>query len=284
MKKIKGAYFLFICLSLLSCGKEEKESPILARVGEAELSAEQLKNTLGADTTYSTNEMERYISRWVDNELLYQAALADGIESVPEIQDELRKVRRALIVNYFLDKELGSLSEITETRLLNHYEQNKEEFIRENDEYRYSFVVCKDRTFAQQLLKDIRAEKEFAEIIEESYPKKIINSIWDSGYVPLERVIPEIQRTIQRLKIGNSYGPVASSSGHIVFKLQEKFDEGTAREFDQVKELLKRRMEEEWYREHYQQLLGKLKTKKSIFVDFNEKETPVFLDTTDVKN
>jgi parvulin-like peptidyl-prolyl isomerase len=284
MIKLHKFWFLLICFFIVSCGKENKESPILARVGEAELSFEQVKSTLGSDTSYTPNEIESYISRWVDNELLYQAALAEGIGSLPEIQEELRSVRRALIVNYFLDKELGNLAEIPETKLLNYYEQNKEEFIRKNDEYRYFFVVCKDRTFAQQILKDIRAEKEFAEIIEENYPEKIINSIWDSGYIPLEQVIPEIQRTIQRLKMGNSFGPVASSSGHIVFKLQEKYDEGTEREFDQIKEFITRRLEEEWYREHYQRLLGKLKTKKSIFLDFNETEEPVSVDTSEIQN
>ena len=107
MKKIYSfCVLLFYLFLLVVCAKEEEESPIVARDGEAELSIDEVKSTFGKDTIYTANEIQHFVSRWIDNELLYQAALAEGIGSQPEIQDELRRVRRALVINKFLDQEL----------------------------------------------------------------------------------------------------------------------------------------------------------------------------------
>ena len=272
--------------ALSSCSKNEKESPIVARVGESVLSLEQIINDVGSysDSIFYGNELERYVYRWINDEIFYQAGVAEGIVSLPVIQDELRKVRRALIINNYLEQKLGIPEKIPEAQLREYYEENRDAFVRDKTEYRYSFLICKDRNQAQILLRDIRKDSSFAELVKKNHPEKVLNIIWDSDYVSLEGVIPSIQKIIERLNPGATYGPVASETSFVVFKLEEKFDSGSVRKFELVENKIKIRLQEDWYREQYQQLLVSLKNKKRTEIILQNAEKVIIPNTSSVKN
>jgi hypothetical protein len=110
-----------------------------------------------------------------------------------------------------------------------------------------------------------------------------LNKIWDSEYVVLERVIPSIQKNIVQVRPGTSYGPVASESGQIVFKLEEKHEAGSLRDIGLVKDIIKLRLQEEWFGEQYQQLLVSLRSEKPIEINgFMGLETSIGPDS--IKN
>ncbi len=271
---LKVIVVLFVILLSNSCDKNKTESPIIAKVGESVLLLDQILNSIGpqSDTLFYGKQLERYVFLWVDEELFYQAGVAEGFANSPEIQDELRKARRALIINNYLEKNLGEPTEIPEQNLDDYYQENQENFVRDEEEYRYSFLICKDKTYSQTVLREIRKDSSFAGLVKRDYPEKILNITWDSKYVPLERVIPGIQRTIKRLNPGATYGPVASESGFIIFKLEEKYDPGTVRDFDLVKEKIRRLLQEDRLREQYQQLLVSLRNKNEPEINLEKAE------------
>jgi parvulin-like peptidyl-prolyl isomerase len=266
MKNSRKFLYLFVFILMISCKSQQESRSILAKVGEAYLTTEQVSHSIGArdSTDMSAEDLENYIHRWIDEELLYQAGVAEGIASSPEIQDELRKIRRMLIINRYLNNKLHGKQEFSDESLNQYYETHKEDFIRDQNEYRYSFLICKDRKAALSILRDIRRDSSFNRMIETHYPHDVLNKSWDSGYVTSNQIIPVLQKIMVQLRPGSSYGPVASESGLIIFRLEEKFKSGTIREMELVKEILKQRVQEEWYREQYQQLLVSLRNKKPV--------------------
>ena len=276
----KVIVIVLVILLLNSCNKNKTESPIVARVGDSVLSLDQILKNIGSrsDTVFYGNELERYVFGWIDEELFYQAGVAEGFVNSPEIQDELRKVKRALIINNYLEKKLVESEEIPTKILDDYYQQHLETFVRDEEEFRYSFLICKEKTYSQTVLREIRNDSSFSGLIKRGYPEKILNNIWDSKYVPIERVVPGIQRTIKRLNPGAAYGPVASASGFIVFKLEEKYDSGTIRDFELVKEKIRRLLQEDRYREQYQQLLVSLRNMNEPEINLENAEKAIISD------
>jgi len=198
MKKYIEKIFLISLILIFSCNSEKESPTVLAKVGETALTLEQINAAIGLpDDSLAFNEdLEKYIRRWVEEEVIYQAGVAEGLASLPEIQDELRALRRTLIINYYLEKKLADVPEFSENDVFSYYEKHKDDFTREETEFKYSFLICKNRTIARSLLRDVRRDSSFEKIIEKNYPENVLNKTWDSEYVALERVIPSIQKNI----------------------------------------------------------------------------------------
>ncbi|HDL17585.1 MAG TPA: hypothetical protein ENH29_00855 [Bacteroidetes bacterium] len=265
----KTLFLLFISLFVFSCHSPQTENSVIAKVGNSILKTEDFATVFGItpDKLENEAELENLIHRWIDEEILFQTAISKGFAGKPEIQEEMKKIRRSIIINYYLDEEMKNIPEISEQRLLEYYNENMDDFAWSETEYKYSYLICNKRKSALAFLREIRKGKGFAEIVEKNHPAIVLNKKWDSGYLPIEKVIPEIKKILVQLKPGRVYGPVTSSSGYIVFKLEKKAAPGTVQDFQLVKDIIKQRLQEDWYSEHYQELLVSLKDTKNIEIN-----------------
>ena len=257
---------IFMGLIGMACHSKKAVSPLLARVGQTTMTLEQFSSMLSnqALKVADARELENIVYRWIDSEVLYQSAEQEGILNLPEIRDELKKIERDLAINYFLNQKIGEQANITDKEISAYYEKSRDDFIRNHADYRYSYLICKDATIARSLLLLARQGDSFEQLVKENYPENVFNSMWDSGYLPLEQVIPELRRAIDRLPPGSFYGPVATESGAIFCQLVGKYEAGSIKDLKLVADQIRQRLREERYREQYQQLLISLKNKNKI--------------------
>lgn len=262
--------FLLTVLVGLACTGRNDNSPVVARVGHRTLTVKELRAML-PDTGHSPLELQvvrPLIYRWIDREVLYQAAEEARIGEREDIVRQLQQLRRDLLIEYFLADKIATLPEITEAEVKAYYDQNRDYFVRDYPEYRYFYLICKDRKTAIRLKRELREGKDFATLVSENYPQNVLNSEWDSGYVPLERVLPALQRIVPSLQPGTLYGPVMTQGKAVLIRLVERHKANTLKSLEQVRAEIEQRLREEKYREAYQQLLNSLKNKKRIEIHF----------------
>ena len=145
---IKNIFILCFCVaSLMSCKEvlpERKNEKILARVYEKNLYESELKEMnigLGLSPEDSTLQAQLYINKWVQDQLLYDAA-ADNIEESPRIKRLVEEYKASLILNEYeqqlLSEHLDTLVTIDE--ISNYYLENKEQYQRGEDWVRCHFI------------------------------------------------------------------------------------------------------------------------------------------------
>ncbi|HHM23801.1 MAG TPA: peptidyl-prolyl cis-trans isomerase [Bacteroidetes bacterium] len=266
---------LVVLLVLAGCSGKDQESPVIAQVGRAKLTLADLKDIApdSLNPAYLDDQLRNYVYRWVDQQVFYQAALDRGLDERPDIRNELQRLKRDLVVQYFLNENLGRVPEVTDQEIEEYYKQHQENFVRDYPEYRYFFLLCRNRSVANRLKRQLRAGKSFEEVVKENYPDNVLNQLWDSGYVRLEGALPPLRRLIQTLKPGTLYGPVAADGAAIVFRLVERYDAHTVRALPLVRDEIEQRLQESHYREQYQRLLVSLKNKYSIHYYFDRLRT-----------
>jgi len=258
-----------------ACSHQKAESPVIAQVGAARLTLDDLK-AIEADsgsTDYLNDQIRSYVYRWVDRQVLYQAALDKKLDLRPDIRRELDRLRQDLIIQYFLDQNIDDHPQITEEEIQQYYVQHRDDFVRDFPEYRYFYLICKDRSTANRLKRQLRKGKSFAEIVKENYPEKVFNQFWDSGTVQIDQVLPPLQRMVRTLKPGSLYGPVLSNNAAILVQLVERYDSHTVRSLEQVRSEIEQRLKESRYREQYQKLLVSLKNRYKINYFFDRLQT-----------
>ncbi|MEM1127365.1 MAG: peptidyl-prolyl cis-trans isomerase [Bacteroidota bacterium] len=87
------------------CVSESADVPYVARVGEAELTQEDLQaSMIEAAIAIDTSLMrEQIIERWVENELLVQEARRRGLHQLPEVRRRMEENERSLLISALLD-------------------------------------------------------------------------------------------------------------------------------------------------------------------------------------
>ena len=91
---------------MLKCSYLDRELPVAA-VEDVPLTKEELDLGMNSNLkSYSSQEILQYINDWVDQELLYQEAVRQNILATKDMEFELEKLRKAMLVNRFL-KEIG---------------------------------------------------------------------------------------------------------------------------------------------------------------------------------
>src|SRR5689334_19418439 len=87
------------------CGRR-KPDDLLARVGDSDLTLGEALAAIDTSRVPYDDQLRNYVSHWVNEELLYQAAKGDGLDRDDEVLRRVRDARRQLVVDAFLRREI----------------------------------------------------------------------------------------------------------------------------------------------------------------------------------
>lgn len=145
---IKNIVILSLCLcAFFACKKgnlEQKDAKVLARVYDIHLYDTELKEMgigKGLSAEDSAMQAQLYINKWVQDQLLYDAA-AQNIEVTPRIERLVEEYKASLILSEYetslLQEHLDTLVTIDE--ISTYYLENKEQYQRGEDWVRCHFI------------------------------------------------------------------------------------------------------------------------------------------------
>jgi peptidyl-prolyl cis-trans isomerase C len=248
-------FSVIISICVLSCSREAKdESPVIAQVGSKELTLNELENYLPTDSTLELSQVqiEQFVQRWIESELVYQEALSQDFDKDPEIQKELYRVQKDLIVSTFLEQLLKGQQAVTEQEIEEYYEQKSEDFIRTLDFYHLNLIVLESLREANRVRNEIDKGLEFARAAQQYSMDASKQKGGDLGWVAFQELPESIAKALPSLKEGVLSRPIKGEIGYSLVLLIGIRKKGEIQTLEEARPLivwnLKQRKRENAYR------------------------------------
>ena len=122
--------FLFSLLFLLSCSMEkDDETEVLARVNDHVLTIKKLENLLPPGNR-TDNQIKKFVYSWVENILLYDAAVKSGLKEDLALLAMRDLFYRKLLGSTFIRTQTQGNTTITDNDVRKYYQKNKLSFSR----------------------------------------------------------------------------------------------------------------------------------------------------------
>lgn len=135
-KKIKIISVIIVIAAFLTgCDDDKSRNDYVAKVNNSYLTGEEVAAMVdtSAGKKYFRNEV---IKNWIEKELLYQAAVKEGITDEKEFQRLIENSRKELAVSLYIKKYLDEeIVRYSEKDIQAFFEENKNDFLLSADTY-----------------------------------------------------------------------------------------------------------------------------------------------------
>ncbi|MEW6195964.1 MAG: peptidylprolyl isomerase [Bacteroidota bacterium] len=150
MHSSRSKILVLLFLLLLGCSKEEKKSRELVRINDAVLTEDELRIALSDPRNFGKNR-EEYINEWIEQQILYQQAVDEGIVNGSEYNLILETTKKRLASSMLLEKLIEENSfEPGKEEIEKYFEEYKDDFKLNNDSYRLNIAYFNNREKAAQ--------------------------------------------------------------------------------------------------------------------------------------
>lgn len=264
----KSIIFVITMVVGISCtNKRELPSDLVAQVNDSYLVKDNLNYrvplNLEDDTKLSMKKM--LIKQWVEDEIIYQTAIGEGIALSENEQFLIDNYKKSLIIQNFLDIRLNKNYKIPDKDIEDYYRDNIKEFIRESDEVHiiHLFIENKDNAI-------------FAEISESKNLQEIINKYYydtrstyespngDLGYVAVESLPSIIQKAVKNQKTGTISKPLQAEKGYHFIQLKDNQKAGSQIDLELAKDEIERRLKWQMRGQEQTRLMDELRGKFQV--------------------
>ncbi|MBO9356977.1 peptidylprolyl isomerase [Bordetella petrii] len=233
-------------------------SPAVARLGNLAVGQEEvtrLLRNLPQATRAQLKEDRSALDQWLRTRLAEEALLAEaqrqGWKERPEVKELAQAAERQVVLQTYLDEVSQVAADYpSDKELQAAYDANKVQWT-SPAQYRVSQIflaapyqdaeaVAKVRKHAADIAKKARAKgADFTALVKEySQDEATAAQEGDTGWAPLQQLVPEIRATVAALDKGAVSEPVQSQAGFHVLKLAD-FREQTTPELGAVREQLR---------------------------------------------
>ena len=259
---------LYVSLLLtfsVQCGILDREQPI-ARVNDAKLTRAELEQKvaqIGSEEDY-LNAVRKYVSDWVDRELLYQEALRQDIKPDEFMETELERIRKSMIVNLFIKTQINEIISVSDIEIEEYYETHIDEFIAETNYYKFEAIKTADAEFAKQLEKNINSESNIRNIFNNT-PESC--QIVSAGLVYLAEthIPPGFVTELQKHKSSTGFFKFTLKDETYFIKIVDILPVGEKKAFEMVEREIKQMLIYKKRQEKYNDLISRLRSNNNAY-------------------
>ncbi len=274
MKRFLLMVVMLVLISSCNWGKNN----YVVKVGDVKLTKDDVQAEMDTITPYGRLKYQGapgtalFVEELAEKEMLYLEAKKRGLEKDAEFRKRLESTeqevkkrglkqgrglqpwQRSLLVSYFVEKELGSVPQVTDQEIGDYYNTHKYKV-------RISQIVVGDALGARKVFHRLQKGEDFAKVAkEESLDKETAKEGGDLGYFSLSegrKLDPMLERVIPILKKGDVSGAMGLEDGiHIIKATDIKPDPV---KFDEVKGIISMRLTMERRKEAFDKLKAGLK-------------------------
>jgi peptidyl-prolyl cis-trans isomerase C len=223
---VKKAIFLVLvgifALALFSsCGTRE-EGKVVARVGDREISTEDLENEWKQASRIKIrgiSELQRkkeLVDKLVGDQVVIMEAYKEGLDNEVEGDSGFVGQKERLILNVLYQREIVDKSQPTESEMRKEYDRMKVEV-------RASHILVETEEEADQIYQEVKAGADFSELAKEkSIDPTAKDNGGDLGFFTWGKMVGEFQEAAFALKEGEISKPIKTTYGWHVIKLVER--------------------------------------------------------------
>jgi len=261
--RVSIGFFLAAAALFVGCHDGRVTNEWIARVGDAQLSAEELEGRLpiGIDGQHAAAGRSELIEKWIHQELLYQEALRRKLDRQARVEQLLEQARRDLLTAVLLDVELsGQEVRVDEVSIAAYYQENIAAFQRIQSEIRVRHILLASQRDANARYQALQRGESFTQqASEHSLDLETRFGGGDLGYFS-EDQDPILWEACQDLPLEAVSPPIRTQYGHHLFQVLDRQEAGTIRQLEQVRDQVIEELVRERHRQQYDQLLARLKT------------------------
>jgi len=258
----------FFNIILFSCEQQlEVSEDLVAQVNDSYLMINQLNylvpSNLEPELTLALKK--NLISDWVDDEVLYQAAVNEGISLEEKEKFLLENYRKSFFIQKFLSTKLNRNYRISQKEIEDYYKEHTKEFVHKEDAVRIVHLLMEQRDNA--IFNEIRESKNLTDIIKKYYfddKSTMERPNGDLGYLPVSNLPDNFQSVIQRMKTGAISRPISSDQGYHFIQLLDRQTKGNQKDLEIVQDEIKLRLKKERRETELARLLKDLKDEAQI--------------------
>ncbi|KAA3615009.1 MAG: hypothetical protein D8M58_11195 [Calditrichaeota bacterium] len=267
--KLKLFIFSLTLAALLSGCNQSSDLPadLIAQVNDSYLKKNNVNQSVPAglpdDTKLSMKKM--IIKKWVEDEIIYQSAVKEGIQYSDEELFQIENYKKSLLVERFLNNKLNKNFRVSQKEIEDNYADNIKEFIREQDEAHIIHLLIENRDNA--IFNEIKESEDLNVIIKKYYfdtRSTYESPNGDLGYVVISSLPDYLQKTVKNLKTGAISKYVKSDFGYHFVQLLDNQKKGTQRDIELVKDEIVRRLKWQKREQEYVRLMDELKEKYQV--------------------
>jgi hypothetical protein len=262
-----------MCLLLMGvgCQRQSSSHTPLARFDNTTLTAEDIHVRFDSSQGLSGAQLQQYVQRWLKDELLYREALARGLGNSKDIDARLEDVRRQLIINEFLEKEIYNeqTARATPDEVSAYYEAHKAEFVLRSDVVLISYVVFSERDAANRFRNSVLRGTPWTNAVQQlllSAQQAIrVLTKGDSLYHTQASLLPpDLWRVAASASPGQPSFPIATMEGYYVLIVWQMGRQGQPANIHFVDGEIRNRLAIERRSQLYDSLVENLRAKHSV--------------------
>jgi hypothetical protein len=268
---VGGGLLVTAALALLisGCGKHEERVSVVARVGDASLTVEDLDQDLpeGVRRRLVPGQLREYVENWVQRELFAQEAERRGLDADAQLQRELERLKRELLAQKAVEALLPDSLRVAEEDARRYYEANKDQFVRDVDEVELAEIWVSQMALARDIYVRAKGGEDFGALAQKYSEGPGAKRGGVIGTVALESLPAPLRRRVAKAKPGALLKPIALEKGVVVVKVLNKYPAKSVRDFEEVRSRIMAELEREEYRKAYETALQELSQRKEVWVN-----------------
>jgi EpsD family peptidyl-prolyl cis-trans isomerase len=254
---------------LFSCGKN-RDSKVVAHVGKVQLTMDALSSAMPSikDRQLSKLQAQNYVQHWIESELVYQKAIKEKIDALPEVKEQLRRLEKDFIVSVYVQQKVDNEIQITDEDLESYYEHNSEEFRCDQDLYKVEMILTETLNQAKEARTRVANGEAFSLVAKSVSLDPGGFAGASADFLPLQKFSAQLAAAIPRLQTGELSQPIRSEVGYHIVRVLQVRAKGSAWPFAEVKELIIPRVRAQKREEGYRRLISTLSEHTQVETDF----------------
>lgn len=249
--------------------RPHSKSPVVARVGEAVLTAEDIQKRIPSEysdfITYEQNV--DYVKRWIDSEILYQTALQRRIDQEPEVKQRLEKMRKDLLMSEMISRLVAQMGDVTDADIEKYYQDNSSRFQRKDTEIRFAHICVRTLAEAWRVRDRITPDNFF--LLGKEVSIEPMEDTLNLPYVTKVQVTPELADVIFDIKIGGTTPPIKTPGGYYIVKILDKQVAGSVKPLKTVREEILNQISTQTQRVRLDEIIASLKKRLNVEYHLN---------------
>ena len=208
----------------------------------------------GRPDTLDENQRKALLEEYINRELIYQDALANGLDELPGVADEIENQRRNILASYSVRRIISKPP--TDQALHDAYQK---QFARTNKEYHAKHILVKTEDEAKEVITDLDNGADFSKLATEKSIDSSAQQGGDLGWFTLEQMVRPFSDATALLKKGEyTKTPVHTDFGWHVILLEDTRDVSPP-PFDSVKDQLANMLQNQMISDYVDSLREKAK-------------------------
>lgn len=259
----------------VSCTKQQGQTTsVIAQVGDAQFTQKDLQNYLPINPAlnYSNQQIQNFIHRWTESELIFQEAKRQGFDQLPQVQKRIQELSRDYVVATFLERMMEREIQLAEPEIAEYYTQVSEEYVRPVDSYHLRLLLVENYREAIALRSSIISGEDFGQVallnsLDPSKEKK-----GDMGWITLEQLPAQLGSQVRGLAPQSLSQPIRTDLGYYVLQVVDMRKKGEIQSLDEIRDTLIARLRARKSAEKYRQVINELRQSNQVRTDWSALE------------